>query len=85
MPLSHFVLGPPVPMGGNFLLEFFWRIVQLFSVHTSQETENMLALFDGPLLILDHALIHADHLQGQLGNMWKTSATCQMIMAIIKW
>ena len=45
----------------------------------------MLALFGSPLLILDHALIHADHLQGQLGNMWKTSATYQMIMAIIKW
>jgi hypothetical protein len=38
-------------------------------VHASQETEDMLSLFGGPLLILDHAIIHVDHLQGQLRDM----------------
>lgn len=51
----------------------------------SHETENMLPLFGDPLLFLEHAVIHADHLQGQPGNMWEISAACQMVMATMKW
>ena len=51
----------------------------------NQETENILALFGGPLLFLEYAVIHTDHLQGQPGNMWEISAACQMVMAIMKW
>jgi hypothetical protein len=57
------------PIGGNFFLELCWRMVQVVLVHASQETEDMLSLFGGPLLILDHAIIHVDHLQGQLRDM----------------
>ena len=51
----------------------------------NQEIENILALFGGPLLFLEHAVIHTDHLQGQPGNMWEISAACQMVMATMKW
>ena len=70
-------------------LEFIEMLIVTLDVTmprlANQEIENILALFDGPLLFLEHAVIHTDHLQGQPGNMWEISAACQMVMATMKW